>query len=237
MPERSSEMLSKIIEGVYSLNDPSGANTYILIDGGVTLIDVGMMKNVPKIKMGLEGLGLSMKDIKTVIITHAHFDHMQCLAEIVSLSSAKVMVGKEDADVLSGAKPTPMPKGPLGLVFRLMGPMMRFEPVPVDVKLKDGDTVNVLGGLKVVSLKGHTPGNIGLVHSSSGIMFTSDTVSNRKNRLGPPALYKYNKAECDRAIERLSELNIKIMLPGHGPPIGPDASGKVGKFLGELKKR
>ncbi len=191
--------MSKIIEGVYGLDDPSGSNTYILIDGGVTLIDVGMKKNVPKIKNELERLGLSMKDIRNVIITHAHFDHMQGLAEIVSMSSAKVMIGKEDADVMGGARPTPMPKGSIRFVFRLLAPMMRFEPVPVDVRLKDGDTVDVLGGLKVISLKGHTPGNIGLVHLSSGIMFSSDTVSNRKDRLALPALYKYNKEECDRA--------------------------------------
>ncbi len=176
-----------------------------------------------------------MKDIKQVVITHAHPDHMQCLAEIVSMSSAKVMIGKEDADVMSGARPIPIPKGPIGLVFRMLAPMMRFEPVPVDVGLKDGDTVDVLGGLKVVSLKGHTPGNIGLVHPSSGIMFSSDTVSNRKDRLGPPALYKQNEEECFRAIQRLSELNIEIMLPGHGPPIRPNASKKVRTFLEELR--
>ncbi len=229
--------MSKIIEGVYSLDDPRGSNTYILIDGGVTLIDVGMKKNVPKIKKELGRLGFSMKDIKNVIITHAHFDHMQCLAEIVSMSSAKVMIGEEDSDVMSGAGPTPMPNGPIRLVFRMLAPMMRFKPVPVDVKLKDGDTIDVLGGLKVVSLKGHTPGNIGLVLSSSGIMFSSDTVSNRKNQLGLPALYKYNKEECDRAIQRLADLKMEIMLPGHGPPIGPDASGKVRNFLGELEQQ
>lgn len=196
-----------------------------------------MRKNVPKIKKELKGLGFSMKDIKTIVITHAHHDHMQGLAEIVSLSSAKVMVGEEGADVISGAKPMPLPKGLIGLVFRLLRPMMRFEPVPVDVRLKDGDMVDVLGGLRVVSLKGHTPGNIGLVHASSRMMFSSDTVSNRKDRLRPPALYKSNKEGCDRAIERLSELNMDIMLPGHGPPIRPDASAKVNTFLRERKRR
>ncbi len=151
------------------------------------------------------------------------------------MSSAKVMIGKEDADVMSGAEPIPIPKGPIGLVFRMLAPMMRFEPVPVDVGLKDGDTVDVLGGLKVVSLKGHTPGNIGLVHPSSGIMFSSDTVSNRKDRLGPPALYKQNEEECFRPIQRLSELDIEIMLPGHGPPIRPNASKKVRTSLEELR--
>ena len=153
------------------------------------------------------------------------------------MSSANVMIGEEDAAHDDSGRPPPMPKGPIRLVFRMLAPMMRFKPVPVDIKLKDGDTVDVLGGLKVVSLKGHTPGNIGLVLSSSGIMFSSDTVSNRKDRLGPPALYKYNKEECDRAIQRLADLKMEIMLPGHGPPIGPDASGKVRNFLGELEQQ
>lgn len=229
--------MTKIMEGVYMLDRPSGANTYLIVDDGVTLIDVGMRNNVRKIENKLDSLGLTVKDIRTVVITHAHIDHMQCFAEIVSMSSAKVMVGEGDADVIIGVKPSPRPKGSMGIIFRLLGPMMRFKPVHVDVRLKDGDTVDVLGGLKVVSLKGHSPGNIGLVHSSSGMMFSSDTVGNSKNRLQPPMGYKYEKEECDKGIQRLSELQMEIMLPGHRPPIRPDASGKVRTFLEELKKR
>jgi len=196
-----------------------------------------MGRNVEKISAGLGRIGLSVKDIRTVVITHAHIDHMQCLAEIVSLSSAKVMVGDGDADVITGARPRLLPKGPVRILFRLMAPMMRYGPVPVDVRLKDGDVVDALGGLKVVSLKGHTPGNIGLVHESSGTMFSSDTVGNRRNRLQPPMGYKYEKQECDQGIQRLSDLGMETMLPGHGPPIRPKASEKVRAFQAELKRR
>jgi glyoxylase-like metal-dependent hydrolase (beta-lactamase superfamily II) len=87
-------MMTKIMEGVYMLDRPSGANTYLIVDDGVTLIDVGMRNNVRKIENKLDSLGLTVKDIRTVVITHAHIDHMQCLAEIVSMGSAKVMVGR-----------------------------------------------------------------------------------------------------------------------------------------------
>ena len=215
---------------VYMVDDPSGANTYIIVDDGVTLIDTGMGKNAPKVLAEMQGLGFGTKDIKNIIITHAHFDHYQCLAQLKEGNSARVMVGGEDADVVEGKVPMPLPRGGMGLLFRLLKPMIRIRSVPVDVRLKDEDMVDVLGGLKVIGLPGHTPGSIGLYQPQMKLVFSGDAVGHRKGQLQVPSQYKENPQKCKAAMKRLSELGAEVMLPGHGTPIRPNASEQVRTF-------
>jgi glyoxylase-like metal-dependent hydrolase (beta-lactamase superfamily II) len=67
------------------------------------------------------------------------------------------------------------------------------------------------------------------------LVLSSDTVGHRKGRLGLPSLYKENPSECKAAIKRLYELDADAMLPGHGPPIMPNASEQVKAFYQGLK--
>jgi glyoxylase-like metal-dependent hydrolase (beta-lactamase superfamily II) len=73
-----------------------------------------------------------------VVETHSHWDHVQALADVVEASGAPVMAHADDAGEL---------------------------PVPADRLLADGDTVEVgSAALRVVHLRGHTPGSVALVY-------------------------------------------------------------------------
>ena len=79
--------------------------------------------------------------LATVVTTHQHWDHHRALAEIVALTGAVTAAGRDDAGAL---------------------------PVPVDARLDHGDRVTVGRlSLEVVHLRGHTPGSVALVLSSS----------------------------------------------------------------------
>ena len=192
-------------------------------------------QELPQSLAELRKLGFESKDIENIIITHAHIDHYQCLAQIKKGTNARIMVGEADADFVEGKVQMPIPKGVIGMIFLLMKPIMKIKPVPVDVRLKDGEIVDVLGGLKVVSLAGHTPGNIGLHQSQMKLVFSSDTLGYRKGILGLPFRYKDNPVECKSAIKRLYKLDADVMLPGRGPPIMPRASEQVKAFYQWLK--
>jgi glyoxylase-like metal-dependent hydrolase (beta-lactamase superfamily II) len=226
--------MSQLLPNVHMLDDSRGANVYLIIDDGITLIDTGMNGNPTKILAELKKLGFGRQDIKNIVITHAHVDHLQCLAELKEGTTARVMAGEADVGVINGSRPTPLPKSAMGVLFRLAGPMMRFRPTSVDVPLRDGDVIDVLGGLRVVALPGHTPGNIGLYQPRLRLVFSSDTVGNRNDGLRVPLFYRSNRDECNAAIKRLSELDADIMLPGHGSPIRPQASQKVRAFHDKL---
>lgn len=81
--------------------------------------------------------------LSAVVTTHRHWDHHRALADVLAATGARSLAGRDDAADL---------------------------PVPPDVRLDHGDTVEV-GALRlgVVHLRGHTPGSVALVlHSQDG---------------------------------------------------------------------
>ncbi len=89
--------------------------------------------------------------LSTVVTTHQHWDHHRALPQVVEATGATTVAGTEDADEL---------------------------PVPVDVRVGDGDTVR-FGAvtLEVIHLVGHTPGSIALLYDDpdgSPHLFTGD---------------------------------------------------------------
>ncbi len=89
--------------------------------------------------------------LATVVTTHQHWDHHRALPQVVEATGATTVAGTEDADEL---------------------------PVPVDVRVGDGDTVRVgAASLEVIHLVGHTPGSIALLYDDpdgSPHLFTGD---------------------------------------------------------------
>lgn len=213
-----------------------GCNTYVIIDNGVTLVDTGLRGNVAKIYAYIGKLGYEPKDIRRIIITHAHLDHINCLHRLKKDTGAEVMVGEKDADIVGGKKPLHRMKGALGLISSMLDLYYHYTPVDVDRPLKDGDTIDVLGGLRAVYLGGHSPGNIGLYSASRKLFFSSDSIRVIDGRLvAPHPRFTEDMPGAINAIRRISELDFDVMLPGHGEPVLKDASVKVKELYHEIK--
>ena len=121
----------------YLITTPQG---HILIDTGTTAMHDVIRKNV-------QALGFSTSDIRIMLSSHAHFDHVEGHAAMKALTGAQVMAMAGDAEALSSGKDN----SALGAVG--------WTPVAVDRVLKHGDTVT-LGGttLRAVHSSGHTQG-------------------------------------------------------------------------------
>lgn len=117
---------------------------------GNILINTGLASSASQIKKNIEKLGFHFKDIKVLLITHAHFDHVGALAEIKKLTGAKLMVDAADAPVLADGGSSDYELGKYGRTF---------APVKADRLLHDHDTVS-LGNMHLVILHhpGHTKG-------------------------------------------------------------------------------
>ncbi|HEY3422195.1 MAG TPA: MBL fold metallo-hydrolase [Methanocellaceae archaeon] len=228
--------MGEIVPDVHLVDVSVGCNTYVIIDNGITLIDTGLRGNVAKIYSYIEKLGYGPKDIKRIIITHAHLDHINCLRQLKQDTGAEVMVGEKDADIISGKKPLHRMKGALSFIFNTLDVYYRYKPVDVDRVLKDGDTIGVLGGLSVVYLGGHSPGNIGLYSASRKLFFSSDSIRVIDGRLAAPhPRFTEDMPGAINSIKRISELDFDVMLPGHGAPVLKDASAKVKDLYHEVK--
>src|SRR5215218_3006225 len=114
---------------------------------GNILINTGTASSAEQIKKNIETLGFKYSDIKMLLMTHAHFDHVGALDHIKQQTHASLMVDEKDAEVLASGGSTDYELGKYGT---------SFKPVQADVLLHDGDTVT-LGELQLVLL--HHPGH------------------------------------------------------------------------------
>jgi metallo-beta-lactamase class B len=116
---------------------------------GHILINTGLAESAPMIRKHVEALGFRFSDIKILLATHVHYDHVGAMATIKKMTGAKMMVNEYDAPVLDG--------GASDYAMGGKGPL--FEPVKADRLLHDQDTIN-FGGMEIIALRhpGHTKG-------------------------------------------------------------------------------
>jgi len=130
----------KIVGNLYYVGTESLASFLIVTPAGDILINSAYEVTVPVIRDSVENLGFHFSDIKILLGSHAHADHMQGDALVKQLTGAKLMVMQEDIPALLKI----MPGG---------------KPQVVDRILHDGDEVS-LGGTTLVAhlTPGHTRG-------------------------------------------------------------------------------
>jgi metallo-beta-lactamase class B len=115
------------------------------------LINTGFPETLPLIESGVEQLGLDFDDVEVLLATHAHFDHVAALAELKRQTGATLMMMEADAVLLEDGGKSDFRFGD--------SPETNFEPVGVDQRLKDQQTI-ALGGVTLTAHHhpGHTKG-------------------------------------------------------------------------------
>jgi metallo-beta-lactamase class B len=141
----------KLIGNVYWVGTYDLSTYLITTDAGHILINTGFVETVPEIKKGVEQLGFRLDDVEILLATHAHWDHVDGLAELKRLTGARMMMSDADAVLLEDGGKSDFRFG--------ADPDTNFEPVPVDRRLKDQDTI-ALGGVTLTAHHhpGHTKG-------------------------------------------------------------------------------
>lgn len=197
----------------YLIHTPAGA---ILIDGTLE-------QNAPLIARSILARGVRVRDVKLILLSHAHFDHAGGLAALKRASGARLIAGAGDRAALeSGIPPGETSYG-----------VIRFPAVKVDRAVRDGDRVT-LGGvtLTAVATPGHTPGCTSWalrLHRQGrpvDVLFAcSLTVAG--NRLVGNRAYPGIVADFRRSFARLAARRADVVLPFH--PETVDLMGRVAR--------
>jgi len=139
----------RIAGNLYYVGTYDLASYLITTPQGHILINTGTVESVPMIRKSIEQLGFKFSDIKILLATHAHFDHVGGMAAIKKITGAAMMINEKDAPVLADG----------GFSDYVLGGKVSFAPVKADRLLHDHDTI-ALGGTQVVMLHhpGHTKG-------------------------------------------------------------------------------
>jgi len=183
------------------------ANAY-LVDRSM-LIDVGM--DAGSIISELRRY-IQPGELKTIILTHCHYDHTGGAGEVAETFGAKVAIHKDDASLLGNAQAS---------ASSMFGEKA-LSIVP-DILLKGGE---FFGELEVIHTPGHTPGCICLYGAGAKVLFSGDTVF-QDGGFGRTDLFGGSTVQLVRSIERLSHLDVRAMYPGHGDAVERDASEQI----------
>ena len=173
------------------------------------IIDPGA--EADKILETVEGLGL---EVKLIVLTHAHIDHIGALKEVKEATGAEVAIHADDVESLQ--------RRPSRAMFGFSYP----PPPPPDRLLKGGDSIDI-GGLHflVLHTPGHSPGGICLL--GEGVVFSGDTLFNFG--IGRFDMHGGSGSQLMNSIHtKLMVLpDNTIVYPGHGPKttIGTERQG------------
>jgi hydroxyacylglutathione hydrolase len=168
-----------------------------------------------KILESIKDLGL---DIKIIVLTHGHLDHVEALAEVKEATGAKVAIHTDDAYFLQ--------KRPLNTSFGFPYP----DTSSPDRLLKDGDSLDV-DDLRflVLHTPGHSPGGICLL--GQGVVFSGDTLFNYGiGRTDFPGC-SYDQIMNSIYTKLMTLPDDTVVYPGHGPETTIGAERRGNPFL------
>ena len=179
-------------------------NCYLLVcreTGEAAVIDPGTSSE-DEIKAILREASRLGADIRLIINTHGHPDHVAGDRPLKEATGAEVLIHEAEAHFLT-SPPWPWP----GL-----------RPLRPDRLLKDGDEIRI-GRLclLVIHTPGHSQGSICLYERADGLAFTGDTLF--AGSIGRTDLPGSSMSDMMRSLARLMELPDETAIwPGHGPP-------------------
>lgn len=209
-----------VAEGVGRI--PGFVNAYVFEDAsGVYLVDTTMNRSAKPVQEAFERAGVPLSRIGTILLTHAHVDHIRGAAHLESTTHCPVVCHEADAPGVDGRVPPRLPP-----VIRWF---MKVPPVPVRRTLKDGDMV---GPLRVVFTPGHTAGEVAFYHPQRKILFSGDAVVERKGGLTVPAAgFAADLSQAIQSLQILRRLDIELLLPGHGVPVSIGVREKLDALI------
>lgn len=218
----------EILPGLHSVN-LLGARGFLACERELTLIDTGLRGSRRRFERYLRSIGRSPAELRRLIVTHAHPDHIGAARELTADNGAEVLVHPADLAALTVTLREAWDDRDRGklLAYFTTGP---HAATP----LHDGDELPVLGGLRVVHTPGHTPGSVCLYAPRHRLLFTGDMLQVIRGRVTfASRLFSADLAQARRSVARLAELDVGIIAFAHYPPWREDAN----QVLARLARR
>jgi glyoxylase-like metal-dependent hydrolase (beta-lactamase superfamily II) len=212
-------------------------NVYLVrLSDGWLLIDCGM--DTPAcfdaLQGALAGLGIAPREIRHLLITHFHPDHVGLAPRILAETGAQLWMHPAEekmlrwisdadvyyawqSDILRSAGVGPALIHSIACAMEAMQP--NFQALTADVHLTGGETIqSEAGPLAVVATPGHSPGHLCLYASQPHALFSFDHLL---EKISPNiGWHPEHNALGDylASLDAIAQLDADVLLPSHGPP-------------------
>jgi glyoxylase-like metal-dependent hydrolase (beta-lactamase superfamily II) len=232
-------MPRQVASGVYQLG-LGFVNVFFVEDdeGGLWLVDAGVDAAADRIGGGIRALGRKPRELRGVVVTHLHGDHVGGLAAVKERTGAEVWMGAEDAALIREGKTyrefEPGPGALRSVIVRVMArrTMPDADPVAVEHEVKDGEALPF--GAVALHTPGHTAGHLAmLLPRDGGVLFVGDAATDLGGRLGVGPVYE-DVDEGMRSLRRLAGLEFETALFSHGRPLTPAAAARFRERFGAV---
>ena len=207
----------RVVGNVYYVGTYDLACFLIVTPGGNILINTGLADSAPLIRQSMTDLGFKLEDVRWLLTTQAHYDHVAAMAEMKRLTGARLLASRADAVLLEDG-------GKSDFHF---GPEYGYAPVKVDQRIADGETLR-LGGVELTAYlhAGHTRGSMsyGLTVAEGGkkyrVLIANMGTINPGVKLLANARYPGIAGDYARTFERQKALACDIFLSSHASQYG-----------------
>ncbi|MFE0463064.1 MBL fold metallo-hydrolase [Kitasatospora sp. NPDC058965] len=209
---------------------------WVLVREGtdLTLIDAGWPGDIPKLEASVRAIRRRPEDIRGVLLTHAHVDHMGALGHLHARYGIPVYLDPAELGAAAGGRLEQA--SPLDVLARLWRPQvlawglrilgagaLRRPSVPHAQPFPSAGPLDLPGRPVPVPCHGHTSGHSAYFLPGAGAVATGDaltTADPTTRRTGPQILspfFAHAPARVPAALDTLAALAADTLIPGHGP--------------------
>lgn len=213
--------------------------SYVLKGEGVIAIDAGEPKKGKAFLRALEKASITPREIKLIILTHGHWDHIGSANELKAMTGAELAMHFSEVHCLENSL-TPLPPGitPWGKFFialhKLFLPLIKIPSTKVEIAFDDEGLSLENYGIpgKVIHTPGHSSGSSTIL-LDSGEAFVGDLAMNKVPLRMSPGLpiFADDLNVVIDSWEKLIQLGASTIYPAHGKPFSVDL---IKKELSEM---
>jgi hydroxyacylglutathione hydrolase len=206
-------------------------NAYLVeVGDGFILIDTGVAQQWKKVETELTSAGCLPDKLKLVVITHGDFDHTGNGAKLQEKYKAKIAMHPADSFMVeNGVQMNRKIRTLSARIILLLGKWLNrnasFEKFRPDLFLTDGQSMEPYGlDARIIHVPGHTKGSIAIL-THEGDLFIGDILFNTRKPDIAPFIDDFE--DMKKSVDKLRELKIRMIYPGHGKPFSGDVISKI----------
>lgn len=246
--EEESVFTRNVAHGIHRI-EHAYVNTYLVEDdAGVAVIDAGLPGMWNELTAALKQLGYGPGDVRALVLTHAHFDHVGTAARLRAEYRTPILVHREDEYIAAHPYrylhennrfqyPVKYPKSLRYLGSMTLAGALNVRGVTDVHPLTAASGPTLPGAPEVLHTPGHTAGHVALHFPDRGALISGDslvTLDPYTGATGPQIVAgaaTANSAQALQSLAALAETDASVLLTGHGEPWTGGAAAAVEQAL------